>query len=223
MKHQFFVYTKWSGGIYASTTTAGSRSGGSIAAAWAALKYLGKNGYLDIARHIMIARDHLLEEIDKIPELEVVGNPVMNIVAYTTKKNKPDLFVVADQLQQRGWMVDRQQFPHSIHLTIMTHNAPRIDEYLSDLKEAIQFALENPKATSKGEAALYGLMARIPVRGMVRKNIGEILLNQYRRTESSSNETSADFSANSMPEPKKWMGRLNRFLKGIESVKRWFR
>lgn len=223
LKHQFFVHTEWSGGIYASATMAGSRTGGPIAAAWAAMKYLGQEGYLEIAERIMTARDELKAEIEKIPELQVIGNPVMNILSYTTRRPKPDLFVIADQLQQKGWMVDRQQFPSSIHLTVMPYNAPKIHEYLSDLREAIQYAKDNPGATSEGEAALYGLMARIPARGMVRKNVREILLKQYQSIASESRSSESETYLNTMPEAPKWMGRLNQLLKGWERLKHWMK
>jgi len=86
-------------------------------------------------------------------------------------ENQPDIFVIADQLEQKGWMLDRQQLPNSIHLTMMRHNFPVVNQYIADLKAAIDFAQKNPAAVAKGNAALYGLMARIPFRGMVETNV----------------------------------------------------
>jgi len=48
-RHQFFAYTDWPGGVYASATLAGTRPAGPIAAAWAVLHYLGEEGYLALA------------------------------------------------------------------------------------------------------------------------------------------------------------------------------
>ena len=45
LTHQFFITTDWSGGIYASPSMAGTRPGGPIAAAWAALQAMGEDGY----------------------------------------------------------------------------------------------------------------------------------------------------------------------------------
>ncbi len=50
MRHQIFVATDFPGGIYASPTMIGTRPGGPIAAAWAALQGLGADGYLELAR-----------------------------------------------------------------------------------------------------------------------------------------------------------------------------
>ena len=43
-KSMYFITTEWPGGIYASPTIAGSRPGGLIAATWASLVSVGKNG-----------------------------------------------------------------------------------------------------------------------------------------------------------------------------------
>ena len=71
-------------------------------------------------------------------------------------------------------MVDRQQFPDSIHLTVMPTNVTEIDHYVNDLRDAITFAKAHPNATGQGNAAMYGLMARIPFRGVVEKNVRKI-------------------------------------------------
>ncbi|MGH9594894.1 MAG: pyridoxal phosphate-dependent decarboxylase family protein, partial [Bryobacteraceae bacterium] len=47
---QYFAVTDWAGGLYASPTIAGSRSGGITAATWAAMVSLGEEGYLEEAR-----------------------------------------------------------------------------------------------------------------------------------------------------------------------------
>ena len=49
-RYQFHVSTGWPGGIYASPSMAGTRPGGSIAAAWAALKRIGRAGYLEMVK-----------------------------------------------------------------------------------------------------------------------------------------------------------------------------
>ncbi len=51
-RHQYFVMSGWPGGNYASPGMSGSRSGGIIAATWAAMLSLGRAGYLSIASDI---------------------------------------------------------------------------------------------------------------------------------------------------------------------------
>ncbi|MFX1324387.1 MAG: pyridoxal phosphate-dependent decarboxylase family protein, partial [Promethearchaeota archaeon] len=54
-KYQFSVYTDWSGGIYISPSMRGTRPGGAIAAAWSAMKTLGIEGYMKLAKIVMDA------------------------------------------------------------------------------------------------------------------------------------------------------------------------
>ncbi len=49
---QYFIVPDWPGGLYTSPGMSGSRSGGIIAAAWAAMVGLGREGYLAIAGEI---------------------------------------------------------------------------------------------------------------------------------------------------------------------------
>ena len=49
MKHQYFVQDEWMGGIYATSTTLGSRSGNNIALSWATMMHYGFNGYKENA------------------------------------------------------------------------------------------------------------------------------------------------------------------------------
>ena len=53
IQHQFVAVTEWTGGLYISPTMAGSRPGGLVAGAWAAMMSLGLNGYLESTGKIM--------------------------------------------------------------------------------------------------------------------------------------------------------------------------
>ena len=68
LKHQFFVYENWPGGIFISPALLGTRPGGAIAAAWASIKALGMDGYLELARRVMDTTADLQKGIRSIPE-----------------------------------------------------------------------------------------------------------------------------------------------------------
>ncbi len=51
--HQFYVCSTWPGGVYASPAMAGSRSGGIVAATWAAMVNHGMDGYVDTTRRVV--------------------------------------------------------------------------------------------------------------------------------------------------------------------------
>lgn len=180
MKHQFFVFTDWKGGgIYASPSFSGTRPAGPIAAAWATLKKLGEDGYLELTKKVIETRDHFLKEMEKISELEVLAYPDCSLVALSSKSNDIEIYAVADQLQNKGWNIDRQQSPESIHLTFSPIHADYIDEFLRDLKEAVEIVKKNPELNTSGGAAMYGMMARIPFRGMIKSSVLAIMEKMY--------------------------------------------
>ncbi len=133
-RYQFFVATGWPGGIYASPALAGTRPGGAIAAAWAILNFLGEEGYLRIVDVMMRTATVLREGINAIPGLKVLSNPDMCVMAIGS--DGLDVYEVADELQARGWHLDRQQFPPSLHLTVTYAHAATADAFLADLRAA---------------------------------------------------------------------------------------
>jgi glutamate/tyrosine decarboxylase-like PLP-dependent enzyme len=135
-RHQLFAAMDWPGGIYASPAIAGTRPGGAIAAAWAVLNYLGEAGYLRLNGTVMEAVARLKAGIRAIPGLRVLGEPEMSVMALAG--DGLDIYEVGDELTARGWYLDRQQFPPSLHLTVHHGHAAVVDEFLADLAAAAE-------------------------------------------------------------------------------------
>lgn len=180
LKHQFFVATDWPGGIYASPSMPGTRPGGPIAAAWAALRSLGEEGYLALARETVIAVDELRAGVTAIPGLTVLGAPHGTVVAIgAAEEAGVDVYAVADVMAERGWSIDRQQNPACLHLSVNAHNRAVLPEFLADLAEAVAHVRAHPELAGQGDAAMYGLMAKVPVRGLVRLAVEKVMEGMY--------------------------------------------
>jgi glutamate/tyrosine decarboxylase-like PLP-dependent enzyme len=175
MRHQFFVSTDWSGGIYASPGIAGSRPGGPIASAWASLMALGEEGFLRLTKQALETAERLRAGIREISGLKLLGLPHATIVSYASTEPKLSMFAIADQLEQKGWSVDRQQRPDCIHLTVNAQNAPVVDQYLADLRAAVEHVRAHPELAREGEAAMYGLMSKAPVKGFVDASVRKVM------------------------------------------------
>jgi glutamate/tyrosine decarboxylase-like PLP-dependent enzyme len=175
LRHQFFVSTDWPGGIYASPTMAGTRPGGAIAAAWAAMRTMGQDGYQKMARETMEATQRYLDGIAQIPEVKVLGKPDMCLVAIASNDPDVDIYAVADRLDTAGWNMDRQQRPASIHVTLTSNHLTVLDQYLADLRDAVAYVKANPEAAASGTAPMYGMMAKVPMRGMVKRSVVKVM------------------------------------------------
>ena len=178
MRHQFFVATDFPGGIYASPTLLGTRPGGPIAAAWAALHALGEDGYIALAARAADAADRLRAGISAIPGLAVLGAPDTTIVAYAAVSGL-DVYAIADRLEARGWTVDRQHRPASLHLTVTATHAPIVDEYLADLAAAVLDVRRDPGLARSGTAPMYGMAGRLPLRRLVASRVRKMFADLY--------------------------------------------
>jgi glutamate/tyrosine decarboxylase-like PLP-dependent enzyme len=136
-KAQFYVYTEWPGGIYASPSFAGTRPGGAIAGAWAVLNHLGKAGYLRMAEQVLQTTDRLKRGVNDIPGLHVLSDPEMTVFAIGANKGL-DIFSVGDELGLMGWHLDRQQAPDSLHLTLNHVHCGIEEALLADLAKAVE-------------------------------------------------------------------------------------
>lgn len=179
MRNQFFVATDFPGGIYVSPTLIGTRPGGPIAAAWAALVGLGADGYLRLTRDALEAADRIRAGVAAIPGLALVGNGVATIVAWGAAPGGPDVYAVADRLEARGWSVDRMQHPAAIHLTCTANHLAIVDEYVADVAAAAEEVRRDPSLGRSGSAPMYGMMAKVPVRGLVKRSVAKVLEAMY--------------------------------------------
>jgi len=159
-RHQFFAYGGWPGGLYGSPTMAGTRSGGIIAAAWAALMSLGEAGYVALARRTITLTDQLLGGLRAIPGIRVLGDPDMSVLAFTSDVS--DIFAIARRMHDRGWRIDRQHSPDAIHLIVTPHHERALRPFLDDLSAVVELEARQPSDTQSGTVVLYGVTADIP-------------------------------------------------------------
>jgi glutamate/tyrosine decarboxylase-like PLP-dependent enzyme len=154
-KYQYFNFTDWPGGIYFSPGLSGSRSGGIVAATWAAMVSLGESGYLDVAKRIFETAATIRRGIDAIPELEVIGDPTFLVAFRSPELN---IYHVNDHLVAKGWRLNALQLPAALHFCVTRPNtAPGVaDSFLDDLGDAVEYAKHPARAEPKS-GALYGL------------------------------------------------------------------
>ncbi|HEV2027141.1 MAG TPA: aminotransferase class V-fold PLP-dependent enzyme [Candidatus Dormibacteraeota bacterium] len=154
-KYQYFNFTDWPGGIYFSPGLSGSRSGGIVAATWAAMVSLGESGYLDVAKGIFETAATIRRGIDSIPDLQVIGEPTFLVAFRSPELN---IYHVNDHLIDKGWRLNALQLPAALHFCVTRPNtAPGVAEaFLDDLRDAVEYAKHPARAEPKS-GALYGL------------------------------------------------------------------
>ena len=149
---QGFVTDNWLGGFYASSGALGTKSGGSIASAWSVMHHLGDDGYLDLTRRARSATVALADHIDQHDDLALRVRPDATLLSFgALDPNTLNIFAVADQLRTRGWYVDRQQPPDSLHCTVNAIHHDKINLFVADLDEAVALTKSNQRQGSVGQ------------------------------------------------------------------------
>jgi len=135
---QTFVTDNWLGGVYGSSGILGTKSGGPIASAWAVMRFLGEDGYTRAVQSSRLSTERIATHIESHPDLALRAFPDSTLLSFgTVDEKRHDVFALAEALIAKGWYMDRQGPPASIHLTINAVHGERIDEFLADLDTCI--------------------------------------------------------------------------------------
>jgi len=134
LKRFHYVHpSDWPGGQYSTAGFAGSRPAGSIYAAWAVMRYLGTDGYLRLARHVLDAKQRLVDGINAIAGLRVLDNDLLPLAFAGTDI---DLTLVKGEMSQLGWILLGAADPPLINLPIDPAISDQVIEtFLEDLRQ----------------------------------------------------------------------------------------
>jgi glutamate/tyrosine decarboxylase-like PLP-dependent enzyme len=139
-RYQIFACTDTTAYTLINPTVLSTKSGGPLAGSWAILHYLGDEGYMKIVETVQDATQHLVEGINAIPELRVLGEPDMCMFSFTSEV--VNVYQLADAMDKRGWYIQGQfstpQTPRSLHVSVNYGTVPNVDALLEDLQECVE-------------------------------------------------------------------------------------
>ncbi|KAH8803066.1 pyridoxal phosphate-dependent transferase [Xylogone sp. PMI_703] len=174
--YQYFVVPDWSGGLYCSPSMAGSRPGSLIAGCWASMMNMGEDGYMASCKEIITTTRQITSSIRQIPDLSIIGNPIVSVVAFTSQTL--DIYDIADAMSAKGWHLNSLQTPPGIHVAVTMPIVRAWGSLITDLKETVeeekakeaQRTAEGKDAKGKNmgdNAALYGVAGTLPNKSIV--------------------------------------------------------
>ena len=151
---QYFFMTNWSGGRYSSPGMDGSRSSGLLAATWASMVANGRSGYLEKAKKIFETAFAMQEAVRSHASLRMNGSPTY---CFSFRSDDYDIYHVNDFMRTRGWRLNGQQKPNSVHIAVTgPQTQPGVVEaFATDLADAVAYALEHKDQPAKS-SAVYG-------------------------------------------------------------------
>jgi len=151
-RSQYFSTTRWPGYPVVNATMLGSKSAGPLAAAWAIVHALGRDGLAGLAASCQRSTTALIELVDGIEGLRVVGAPVGPLLAVAADESvaperRVDPHHWADRARAHGWLLQLQpglaqdgapRLPHTTHLTV----TPVTERVLDELTAALVLAAD---------------------------------------------------------------------------------
>jgi sphinganine-1-phosphate aldolase len=134
---------------------------------------MGHAGYLDSCKQIVGAARKIEAGVRDIEGLTVLGEPKVTVVAF--KSDLYDTYEIGDQMSEKGWhceveklysrfavsdlfAVNALQNPPSLHICCTRLTIPIVDNFLQDLREAVETVKTKPAGESEGTMVqIYGL------------------------------------------------------------------
>ncbi|XP_039250909.1 sphingosine-1-phosphate lyase 1-like [Styela clava] len=177
--YQYFVSPDWQGGMYATPTLSGSRTGTVISGCWAVMVKFGRIGYVDCTRKVIKTARYITKELSMLENIFIFGEPKVCVVAMGSLDF--DIFRLSSAMTELGWNLNSVQFPSAIHLCCtMLHTKPGVaDRFVKDVKQSVQNIMMNPKKKNTGASAMYGMAQTIPDRSLVSELTGAYLDAMY--------------------------------------------
>jgi len=141
-KFQIWACSRWTGYTVINPAVTSSKSGGPMAAAWAVLNYMGDNGYLNIVAEVMQATQKLIEGVERIDGLKVLGQPRMCMFALASTNEKINVYRLADKMKVKGWYLQpqfaRDNSPSNLHVSLNRSTVPQAEALLKALAETVE-------------------------------------------------------------------------------------
>lgn len=157
-----FANLRWPGYPIVNPAVLSSRSEALLASAWATMHYLGEEGYMELARKILSARNKIVKGF-KDCGYELMGEPTV-IAAFTSQIN---IFRLSDEMAKRGWALLPQKgipsmnIPPSLHLTITPIHERVADQIVADLRDATEKVKGIPPSEAENLLDIFSVVLGI--------------------------------------------------------------
>lgn len=123
------------GGNFKHLHIVGTRSGGTVIAFWALMKYLGKKGFRKVVIRCMENTRYLANKVQEIEGLKLAAEPKMNVVGITTENGK-SICELDEKLRKMDWMLGKFKGFNLIRVVVMPHvKENHLSRFAKDLKK----------------------------------------------------------------------------------------
>ncbi|MBV6391823.1 MAG: Cysteine desulfurase IscS [Anaerolineales bacterium] len=163
-KYQIFACTDTTGYTLVNPTVLSTKGGGPHAGAWALMNFLGEEGYKRIVQATQDAAKKLMDGVNAIPGLRVLGEPAMCMFSFAS--DEINVYQLADEMGKRGWYLQGQfstpLTPRNLHISVNFGNAHSVDALLKDLRECMEIVKTKEPIDADGIRQMVGMALQSP-------------------------------------------------------------
>lgn len=156
--HARTVFSDWPAGLYATPGVAGTRSGGAVASAWAVMRYLGHQGFVERTRKIIGIRDAFIDGLKDIGG-RLLGQP--DCFHFNFEIEGVDSLYLAEALTDEDWVVSSTEAPNYVQLMVTAAHDGVDAEFCADVKR-LSDEIRSGKRKPTGRGAVY---SKVVLRG----------------------------------------------------------
>jgi glutamate/tyrosine decarboxylase-like PLP-dependent enzyme len=153
--YHYLPVVEWPCGLYLSQGFVGSRPLAPIAAIWALMHFLGRDGYTVNAKKLLEARNIIADKIESIEGLRrwPSHGPLLQFSSEIF-----DIKLLVGSMEAKGWRLLGVTDPPAIHLTIDIMQSEDLEEFLSDLEISVD-DIASGKVNEEGLLTYGGVAA----------------------------------------------------------------
>jgi len=163
-KYQIFACTDTTAYTLINPTVLSTKSGGPMAGAWAILNFWGEEGYKRIIKEVQEATKKLIDGINSIDGLQVLGKPAMCMFSF--KSDVINVYQLGDEMNKRGWYIQGQfstpLTPRNLHISVNHGTIHNVEALLKDLRECVEIVKQSTPLDSEAIRALVGAALQSP-------------------------------------------------------------
>lgn len=159
-RYQIYACTDTTGYTLINPTLLSSKTAGPLAGAWAILNFLGEEGYGHMVSAVQEATRRLIEGIDRIQDLRVLGKPDMCM--FSIASDTINVYQLADEMKKRGWYLQGQFStpisPRNLHISVNYGTCHQVAAMLDDLRECVDIVKQSAPIDTE---FLRGLISQV--------------------------------------------------------------
>ena len=153
VKHGKTTFTNWPAGLYGTPGVSGTRSGGALASAWAVMRYLGFQGYVERTAKVLDYRDSFMAELRKIGA-RILGEPQAFHFAFQIDGIDPQL--INEGLTEAGWYVATLERPASVQVMVNAGHGGMAKPFAEAVDATVR-EVRSGQRRSSGKRAVYSM------------------------------------------------------------------